>query len=97
MDRRSVTFDLSRFYQEAENQGQMPSKNEEIENLSMIAIRLSKSTIGHIRTLTSEGMNSHERLQYVHYEQGRRFRQKGLKVGVFFVSCFFTYWCVRKL
>lgn len=65
VDRRSVTFDLSRFYQEAENQGQMPSKNEEIENLSMIAIRLSKSTIGHIRTLTSEGMNSHERLQYV--------------------------------
>ena len=61
----SGTFDFRRFLNQGNSHGSKPSKIVEIEDLSLVTIKLTKSTIQHMKDLTTEGMSSNERLKFV--------------------------------
>ena len=61
----SVTYDFTRFLRESEESKGRNSKLDEIAKLSMIAIKLSTSTISSIRKITTEGMPSEDRASFV--------------------------------
>ena len=61
----SETFDFSRFIKVQKTHSSSTSKLVEIEDLSLVTLKLTKSTINYMKTLTTEGMNSEERLNFV--------------------------------
>tara|TARA_B100000900_G_C20598152_1_gene724306 strand:+ start:2367 stop:3755 length:1389 start_codon:yes stop_codon:yes gene_type:complete len=61
----SGTFDFSRFRNSGDSHSSSSSKITEINDLSLVTIKLTKSTIKHMKILTTEGMNSDERLKFV--------------------------------
>ena len=56
----SGTFDFSRFIKVQKTHSSSTSKIVEIEDLSLVTLKLTKSTINYMKTLTTEGMNSEE-------------------------------------
>ena len=61
----SKTFDFSRFIKVENKHSSSTSKLVEIEDLSLVTIKLTTSTINYMKALTTEGMNSEERLNFV--------------------------------
>ena len=56
----SKTFDFSRFIKVENKHSSSTSKLVEIEDLSLVTLKLTTSTINYMNALTTEGMNSEE-------------------------------------
>ncbi|MBK64260.1 MAG: hypothetical protein CMB47_01885 [Euryarchaeota archaeon] len=61
----SGTFDFTHFLNQVNSHNSQSSKMVDIEDISLVTIKLMKSTIQHMKNLTTEGMNSDERLKFV--------------------------------
>ena len=61
----SVTFDFSQLLREDVSPSENDHIAKRIDSLSMIGMRLSKDNLEFVKTLTSEGMNEHERKSHI--------------------------------